>query len=93
MTPAHGSGQIETRVHIHWESVRKGEIDGVVMERQVTRRPKKAIKDDGRTFDVHYTYKRVGKMAGKRGSSGIFRSLPEVIPAPYLFLQGSCCLR
>jgi hypothetical protein len=72
------SKQIEVKVHLHWESVKKGEIDGLVMERVVTRRPKKAIKHDGRTFDVHYTYKRVGKMAGKKGSSGIFRSLPEV---------------
>lgn len=92
MTRGRGKEQIDTRVHIHWESVKKGEIDGIVMERQVTRRPKKAIKDDARTFDVHYTYKRVGKMAGKRGSTGIFRSLPEVIPAPDLFPFGRSCL-
>jgi len=27
---------------------------------------------------VHYNWKRVGKGEGKKGSSGIFRSLPEV---------------
>lgn len=85
------SKQIEVKVHLHWESVKKGEIDGLVMERVVTRRPKKAIKQDGRTFDVHYSYKRVGKMAGKKGSSGIFRSLPEV--CAFGLCRAVCCAR
>ena len=73
---ARGLEEIETSVHIFWESLKKGETDGLVMERIVTKRPKKAIGEDRRTFDVHYCYKRTGGKGKK--SSGIFRSLPEV---------------
>ena len=73
-----GIANIETTVNIFWESYKKGETDGLVMERIVTRRPKKAIGGDGRTFDVHYTYRRTGKSVPKKSASGIFRSLPEV---------------
>jgi hypothetical protein len=73
-----GLKKIETIVHIHWETSKK-EIDGLTLERVLTRRPKKAIGSDGRTFDVHYTYNRSGKQGGRKAaSSGIFRSLPEV---------------
>jgi len=36
-----GLKRIETTVHVHWESVKKGSVDGIVMQRVVTRRPKK----------------------------------------------------
>jgi hypothetical protein len=76
---ARGMNKIETTVSVFWESVKKGEMDGVVMERIVTRRPKKAISNHARTFDVHYTYKRTAKNVPKRIASGIFRSLAEVL--------------
>ena len=57
---AKGRKNIETTVEIHWETYKKNEFDGVAMQRVVTKRPKKAITNDGRTFDVHYTNARTG---------------------------------